>query len=718
MVPLVGYVDRLSARPGERIAVKVSSQLGGNYRADLVRIQHGDANPAGPGVQFQDVPATFAGDYLGRSQPVHSGSCGVVKAAAPLVLPAAWTLVMRVQPWLLDGRQQAVLSLDDTLVLSVDAAGAVLDIAGTRCQVAAPMLERRWYELRVILSDGQARMRQTALQQSWGVADSGEAAMAGRIDALGKIVFAAAPTPNPGRQDNPHRAFFNGRIEDPAILPGARTDTPPPVPDGADYIAWWDFSADIPTDRITDRGPHGLHGRLLNLPTRAVCGSLWNGQEMNWHHAPRQYAAVHFHEDDLYDCEWETDFHVEIPAGMPNGLYGVRLRAGDVRDVVPIYVLPPKGTATAPIAFLASTFTYQIYANHQRFNVDDAFRARMKDWGAYPWNAEDHPEYSNSTYNKHPDGSGVCYSSTRRPILTMRPGYITYNDARGSGLRHFPADTHLIDWLAVKGIAYDIITDHDLDREGLSLLEPYHAVVTGSHPEYHTPNTLNALQDYLGGGGRLAYLGGNGFYWRIANSPAVPDVVEVRRGEGGIRAWAAEPGEYYQALDGGYGGLWRRNGRPPQVLAGVGFSAQGMFEGSYYRRMPDAADPRVAWIFDGIDNDLIGDFGLSGGGAAGFELDRADFKLGTPPNALILARSEAHQKHFVAVPDELLSHISTVTGEKPAKLIRAEIVYFETQAGGAVFSTGSITFCGSLSHTSYNNNISRMLENVLRRFAI
>jgi N,N-dimethylformamidase len=225
------------------------------------------------------------------------------------------------------------------------------------------------------------------------------------------------------------------------------------------------------------------------------------------------------------------------------------------------------------------------------------------------------------------------------------------------------------------------------------------------------------LQEYVDGGGRLAYLGGNGFYWRIATSEALPGIVEVRRAEGGIRAWAAEPGEYFQALDGGYGGLWRRNGRPPQMLCGVGFSAQGLFEGTCYRRLPDAADPRAAWIFEGIEGDIIGNFGLSGGGAAGFELDRADVLLGTPPNALILARSEGHQQHFVVVPEELLTHVTTATGERPKALIRAEIVYFETVAGGAVFSTGSITFCGSLSHNNYDNNISRMLENVLRRFA-
>ena len=38
------------------------------------------------------------------------------------------------------------------------------------------------------------------------------------------------------------------------------------------------------------------------------------------------------------------------------------------------------------------------------------------------------------------------------------------------------------------------------------------------------------------------------------------------------------------------------------------------------------------------------DFGLSGGGAAGFELDRADQDLGTPDNAVVLARSENHNK--------------------------------------------------------------------------
>ena len=46
------------------------------------------------------------------------------------------------------------------------------------------------------------------------------------------------------------------------------------------------------------------------------------------------------------------------------------------------------------------------------------------------------------------------------------------------------------------------------------------------------------------------------------------------------------------------------------------------------------------------------------------------------------------------------------------------MTYGCNDAGGEVFSTGSITFIGSLSHNAYENSISRILENVLRRFSI
>ena len=97
-------------------------------------------------------------------------------------------------------------------------------------------------------------------------------------------------------------------------------------------------------------------------------------------------------------------------------------------------------------------------------------------------------------------------------------------------------------------------------------------------------------------------------------------------------------------------------------------------------------------------------------------MDRADHRLGTPPNAVILATSESPQNHFKLVPEEMLTNDTTIPGDSHEELVRADMIYFDCPGGGAVFSVGSITFCGSLSHDNYDNNISRIMENVIRRF--
>ena len=48
--------------------------------------------------------------------------------------------------------------------------------------------------------------------------------------------------------------------------------------------------------------------------------------------------------------------------------------------------------------------------------------------------------------------------------------------------------------------------------------------------------------------------------------------------------------------------------------------------------------------------------------------------------------------------------------------IHADMVFFETQSGGAVFSTGSIAYAGSFGHRNFDNPIARLTWNVLRRF--
>jgi N,N-dimethylformamidase len=227
---------------------------------------------------------------------------------------------------------------------------------------------------------------------------------------------------------------------------------------------------------------------------------------------------------------------------------------------------------------------------------------------------------------------------------------------------------------------------------------------------------LDAWETYLAGGGRGMYLGSNGFYWIIAWHPEKEHVMEVRKLEYGSRAWQARPGEYHLQLNGERSGLWRGRARAPQKNFATGFTAEGFDHSSYFVQMPDAGDPRAAFIMEGIDpEERIGDFGLVGGGAAGYELDRYDQLLGTPPATLLLAYSEGHSDNYPHVGEEIFFNFPHMGGTMDFQ-VRADITYFTTRNGGAVFSTSSISWCGSLAHNDYDNNVSRMTANVLRRF--
>ena len=733
MLPITGYPDRYSVAPGQAIAFKVSSTSAEPYEAKLVRVISGDPNPAGAGMREVPVAAAFAGRYPSRVQLIHNGSCARVVAAAPLDTLGSFTLTAIVWPTLpCLGRRQGLISRIDAatgagFTLDIDEEGSVAatvsDASGTcSTRVGKTLRARVWY--RVFLSydagAGELRAGQQALAPALMVDDSGCASTAATFRescaGSGDLLFAASAGDSP-------RNHYNGKLEAPRIMavamdPETAFRAAGDATAGEALVAAWDFSRDMSSTRTVDTGPHAMHGETVNLPARAMKGSRWTGEEMCWRHAPEHYGAIHFHDDDIYDCGWETDFSFEVPEGFRSGVYAVRLRAGDDEDMVPFFVRAAPGRPQSSACVLFPVFTYIVYANFARGNVDDAYREQVARWQARPWTPDEHPEYGISTYNFHRDGSGVSYSSRLRPIINQRSGFCAYADPHGgSCLRHFPADTHLLAWLDALGHDFDVITDEDLDADGVDAIAPYKVVMTTSHPEYHTPGSLDALCHYTEQGGRLMYLGGNGFYWRVAVNPDLPGAVEIRRGETGIRAWAADPGEYYNAFDGGYGGLWRNSGRAPQRLAGVGFISQGDFHGTCYRRLPASRDPRAAWIFEGIDEENIGDFGLSGGGAAGFELDWLDPSLGSPPHALVLARSQDHDDTFVLVPEEILTHHATRPGEPAKDMMRAELVYFETPNGGAVFSVGSISFCGSLPHNGFDNNISHMVDNVLRRFS-
>ena len=93
-------------------------------------------------------------------------------------------------------------------------------------------------------------------------------------------------------------------------------------------------------DDVVDVSGGGFHAVCTNSPTRAVTGSNWTGREPNFRHAPGEYGAIHFHDDDLDDAQWPEAFGVDLPAGLASGVYAIRLRDGETESHVPFVVRP------------------------------------------------------------------------------------------------------------------------------------------------------------------------------------------------------------------------------------------------------------------------------------------------------------------------------------------------------------------------------------------
>jgi N,N-dimethylformamidase len=267
------------------------------------------------------------------------------------------------------------------------------------------------------------------------------------------------------------------------------------------------------------------------------------------------------------------------------------------------------------------------------------------------------------------------------------------------------------------GFDFDIATDHDVHEQGVDLLTRYAVVLTGTHPEYYSEQLIDAWEQYLSRGGRGMYLGGNGMHWVTTCAPNKSFVIEVRRGEQGDQAWRGRPGELHHSTTGEKGGLWRFRGRAPQKVWGTSYTAHTMAVSSHYEFLLDASDPALSWITEEIDRDApLGDFGAANGGAAGLEVDRYDLALGTPPHTRVLASSVNHDSNSMLVPEELYFGHPAGNGEE-SPLVRADITYFTTCHGGAMFATSSIAWAAALLHNRGDNPVSRMTANVLRRFS-
>jgi N,N-dimethylformamidase len=720
---IVGYSDRLSVEPGETITFMVSSRAP-SYEASLVRLRHGDPNPAGPGVKEERVPSAIDRTYGGCEQFIRPGSYGVVRSGVPLG-PSGFGLALWVLPTALQARRQTLIRAWDGgaggYALELDPVGRpVLTLGGSghaihTVTLAEPLLERGWHLITAGFAGESGRASLCSRPADRGAAPATIAEAAGIAPTPGEAwVVVAATLADDGPVD-----VFNGKLESPALFAAPVSAGDLQRLEGGSKpweldqrpVAAWDFARSMAGTAMIDV-VGGHDGEFVNQPGRAVTGRSWTGRSLDFKVTPEEYAAVHFHDDDLEDAGWEPAFSLTVPDRLESGFYAARLTTANGTDTVPFVVRPARGRASAPVLVLAPTLTYRAYANEHQSWCDPVARTPRPGFEqrASPEDRYGAEHLLLSLYDRHSDGSGVGYVSLLRPQMSIRPSI----SMPVAGVPHgLGADLCLIDWLEQRGTPYDIVADEDLHLEGIDLLQQYSVVLTGTHPEYWTERMLVELTRFVDEGGRLMYLGGNGFYWVTSIAPGRPHILEVRRGQAGTGPYRGQPGEVHHSTTGEPGGLWRFRGRTPQSLTGVGFAAMGHHGGRPYVRSATVG-PRLSFIFEGVPAGVpIGEWGLQLGAAGSVEIDRFDVSLGSPAGVTVLASATGFPPEYVPAAED----VTTAGDADPRALVRADMVYLENAAGGAVFSVGSIGWCGSLSADEYRGPAARITGNVLDRFS-
>ncbi len=695
VAPLAGYAEPFTVDPGRTLTVHASTPAGGSgapttARCSVVRLGH-------DGDRWTETPVLEPLEVAVPHQRLPVGSwIGVPDVPQGSALSC----------WLWLGRYP-----DDTadvigqgdLRLTVDARGRLGPAGPPDGRRSAPLDRNRWYL--VAVGPGWVAVKAKsghATDPRTAVTDCGDGDGPPRPATTGGAGSPATVTATvhlgvglDGRLARPavHRAFDPSMLEQQAARPDEST---------AGIVATWDLAAGISTQEVSGRYP----GVVYQGPTRAVPGPDWNGTWVDWRSAPEHYDAVHVHTDDLIDADWPATLSVELPPDLPSGAYGVRMDTTGGTDLVPFFVNPstPGSAPSRPhpdVAVLLPTMTYLAYANEQAEPPLEELSHEV----AAPFGRHNRLL---SWYDRHRDGSRVVFASTRRPLMGVRPDH----EFRYLGAPHgLSFDLALLGWLQRRGIDHDVITDHLLDQPSF---DPgrYRVVVTGGHPEYWTDPMAAKLEAFLSGGGRLAYLGGNGFVWPVAVDPERRWLAEMRRGQIENVPLDGEGGEDHFQLTGRPAGLWRTVGRSEAALVGVATTAMGFAGGVPYRRLPASRDPRVARIFDGVDADVLGAFGPKGA-VVGYETDLANQFLGTPSHALVLATAELPEGFGAFAP----GMFPGPSGETARSRLRADMVFFETAGGGAVFSASTILWSASLSHNGDDNEISRITENLIRWFA-
>jgi N,N-dimethylformamidase len=750
---LIGYSNKHTVRSGETIEFKLSGLNGGQANAQLVQIINGDSiSKYREHFKVEPVKSSFDGKIDLIKQELHLGSYVNIDNISkldkyddftiggyfyPTFLPSEYVFPETIDPFsppsvdiALSLEKQTLFSrmnVDEKLgwALQLDKGGQLIFVQGNGKEIKnypTDITIKTWDWSYIALGVESKKKSVTIhlMETPWSAGDQFVAQKTSvtiqienefsQSETL-RIAALSSKEIEDGRTFAKPTDVFTGRIQDIRFFNKQLSDTNLEELKNKNLtkellksqISYWNFSKGIGTGNVFDDGKLGLNGKVVNVPERAVRGIFWDKQSVNWQDDIEGYNAIHFFADDLADAEWKTSFSYRIPESLKSGIYAAKITQDGFDEYITFFVAAPKNKPTAKIALWMSDFNYLAYSN-----ISIGVYAE-NNYPGHSWNKSDaaflennKPFATGGVYNKHVDGSYYSYATRLKPDLGMKPnGILAYN---------FVADTHISSFLEAMKYEYNIITDEIIHEEGIELLSKYPVVISSTHPEYPSAKIYDAMQEYTNDGGRFMYIGANGFFWNTDLHPTNKNIFESRN--------FAALGERY--LESGIrGGLTVEVGKIPWSAFGVHTSGMVFTGSSPYKKTKDAENPRAKWMFNGtIEGDTFGQYGIDQvrGGAAGFEVDAADYTRGTPRNALILAEGNSFEG---TVEDIVVSQLPLAIFYHPSEaesIIKASMTFFETPNGGAVFTTGSITWISSTLENNYQNDVAIITKNIIDRF--
>lgn len=508
------------------------------------------------------------------------------------------------------------------------------------------------------------------------------------------ILLGALPSAD---GDGAHVAHFNGRLADPILFDVSVTADDieelaesNEVAPTARVLGAWDFSREVSSTRIVDGSAHGHDGIAVNCPARAVIGphyekrpSRGEGLRPTYIVRPDLFTAVHLHDDDLDDARWPTSFGITIPADADSGLYAVRVFSDVDELYLPLVVAAPRPRAR--VAVLAPTFTWTAYSSNR---------------SAHTWQCDGIADRTRCLYDVHTDGSAVFYVTRRKPSRTGNPWFKRFGGDKIIAL------VYMLEWLDSQDCRYDVITDDQLHSGEVDLAAQYDCLIMAGHNEYWSLSMMRALEGFTASGGRVLYLAGDGFIWVTSTDTGRPYILECRKDMAGDYnpGLPRDSGEAAHSTSLEIGGSWAGRGWRGRDLVGVEASTAVYVEsdGSRgFRRDAESYDGVYGWIFEGVDEDVVGTYGDNLGSAVGHETDAVPPDSGPRRAARTVRLARASDPTWWAAGG--LDHSA------------CDLAFTEFPGGGAVFAAGSMTWSGSLIHVD-GCSVSQITANVLDRF--